>query len=83
MFESGNAVSSCGFSRDEDGDRGAFHSFVYVLSDSNRRMQKWFEEVMGEQCAHRVLLPDGYGEIHVPTASFNVIYILSHLYMRM
>lgn len=46
----------------------------------NRRMQKWFEKVMGEQCAHRVSLPDGYGEIHVPTASFNVIYILSHLY---
>ena len=46
----------------------------------NRRMQKWFEEVMGEQCAHRISLPDGYGEIHVPTASFNVIYILSHLY---
>ena len=47
---------------------------------NNRRMQKWFKEVMGEQCAHRVSLPDGYGEIHVPTASFNVIYILSHLY---
>ena len=46
----------------------------------NRRMQKWFEEVMGEQCNHRVLLPDGYGEIHVPQVSFNVIYILSHLY---
>ena len=46
----------------------------------NRRMQKWFKEVMGEPCAHRVSLPDGYGEIHVPTASFNVIYILSHLY---
>ena len=46
----------------------------------NRRMQKWFKEVMGEQCAHLVSLPDGYGEIHVPTASFNVIYILSHLY---
>ena len=46
----------------------------------NRRMQKWFKEVMGELCAHRVSLPDGYGEIHVPTASFNVIYILSHLY---
>ena len=46
----------------------------------NRRMQKWFEEVMGEQCAHRVSLPDGYGEIHVPQVSFNVIYILSHLY---
>ena len=46
----------------------------------NRRMQKWFKEVMGEQCNHRVSLPDGYGEIHVPTVSFNVIYILSHLY---
>ena len=46
----------------------------------NRRMQKWFEEVMGEQCNHRVSLPDGYGEIHVPKVSFNVIYILSHLY---
>ena len=46
----------------------------------NRRMQKWFEEVMGEQCNHRVSLPDGYGEIHMPMVSFNVIYILSHLY---
>ena len=46
----------------------------------NRRMQKWFGEVMGEQCNHRVSLPDGYGEIHVPQVSFNVIYILSHLY---
>ena len=46
----------------------------------NSRMQKWFEEVMGEQCNHRGSLPDGYGEIHVPQVSFNVIYILSHLY---
>lgn len=46
----------------------------------NRRMQKWFGKVMGEQCNHRVSLPDGYGEIHVPQVSFNVIYILSHLY---
>ena len=46
----------------------------------NRRMQKWFKEVMGEQCNLRVSLPDGYGEIHMPQVSFNVIYILSHLY---
>lgn len=46
----------------------------------NSRMQKWFKEVMGEQCNHQVSLPDGYGEIHVPQVSFNVIYILSHLY---
>lgn len=46
----------------------------------NSRMQKWFKEVMGEQCNHRVSLPDGSGEIHVAQVSFNVIYILSHLY---
>ena len=46
----------------------------------NSRMQKWFGKVMAEQCNHRVSLPDGYGEIHVPQVSFNVIYILSHLY---
>ena len=46
----------------------------------NSRMQKWFKEVMGEQCNHRVSLPDGYGEIHMPQVSFNVIYILSHLH---
>ena len=46
----------------------------------NRKMQKWFEEVMGEHCNHRFWLPDGYGEIYVPQVSFNVIYILSHLY---
>ena len=46
----------------------------------NWRMQKWFEEVMDDQCNHWVSLPDGYGEIHVPLVSFNVIYILSHLY---
>ena len=46
----------------------------------NSRMQIWFKEVMGEQCNHRVSLPDGYGDIHVPQVSFNVIYILSHLH---
>ena len=46
----------------------------------NSRMQKWFGKVMDLQCSNRVTLPDGYGEITVPTTSFNVIYILSHLY---
>ena len=46
----------------------------------NRRMQKWFEEAMDLQCSNIVTLPDGYGEISVPTVNFNVIYILSHLY---
>lgn len=46
----------------------------------NRRMQKWFKKVMDLQCSNVVTLPDGYGEITMPTTSFNVIYILSHLY---
>lgn len=46
----------------------------------NRRMQKWFGKVMDLQCSNVVTLPDGYGEITVPTMNFNVIYILSHLY---
>ena len=46
----------------------------------NRRMQKWFKEVMDLQCSNVVTLPDGYGEFTVPTMNFNVIYILSHLY---
>ena len=50
------------------------------FSIHNRRMQKWFKEVMDLQCSNVVTLPDGYGEITVPTMNFNVIYILSHLY---
>lgn len=46
----------------------------------NRRMQRWFGEVMDLQCSNVAALPDGYGEITVPTVNFNVIYILSHLY---
>ena len=46
----------------------------------NSRMQKWFGKVMDLQCSNVVTLPDGYGEITVPTMNFNVIYILSHLY---
>ena len=46
----------------------------------NRRMQKWFGKVMDLQCSNVVTLPDGYGEISIPTLLFNVVYILSHLY---
>ena len=46
----------------------------------NRRMQKWFKEMMDLQCSNVVTLPDGYGEITMATMNFNVIYILSHLY---
>ena len=46
----------------------------------NRRLQKWFRRNADLQCSNVVSLPDGAGEIAVPTASFNVIYQLCHLY---
>lgn len=45
----------------------------------NRRLQRWVEERMAEQCRHFVELPDGAGRIPVPTVEFNVVYQLSHL----
>ena len=46
----------------------------------NRRLQTWFKRNADLQCSNIVQLPDGAGEIAVPTASFNVIYQLCHLY---
>ena len=46
----------------------------------NQRLQRWFEEQCEEQFAHEVELPDGTGNICVPTWEFNVIYQLCHIY---
>ena len=46
----------------------------------NRRLQAWFKRNADLQCSNVVQLPDGVGEIAVSTATFNVIYQLSHLY---
>ena len=44
------------------------------------RLQKWFKRNADLQCSNVVELPDGAGEIAVPTTAFNVIYQLTHLY---
>ena len=46
----------------------------------NHRLQKWFQRNADLQCSNVVELPDGAGEIAVPTTVFNVIYQLCHLY---
>ncbi len=46
----------------------------------NARLQKWFKRNGDLQYSNVVSLPDGAGEMAVPTASFNVIYQLCHLY---
>ena len=45
----------------------------------NKRLQRWFSDRMDEQCQHVVALPDGVGEIPVPTFEFNVVFQLSHM----
>ena len=44
------------------------------------RLQKWFKRNADLQCSNVVSLPDGVGEIAIPTCAFNVIYQLLHLY---
>ena len=44
------------------------------------RLQKWFRRYADLQCSHIVGLPDGAGDIAIPTTAFNVIYQLTHLY---
>ena len=46
----------------------------------NARLQKWFKRNADLQCSNVVTLPDGIGEIAIPTTAFNVVYQLTHLY---
>ena len=46
----------------------------------NTRLQKWFKRNADLQCSNVVSLPDGIGEIAIPTTAFNVVYQLTHLY---
>ena len=44
------------------------------------RLQKWFLRNADLQCSNIVGLPDGAGDIAIPTSPFNVVYQLTHLY---
>ena len=54
---------------------GFMANFVY-----NRRLQTWLRQNVGAQCSNMVTLPDGAGEVAVPTCAFNAVYQLYHLY---
>lgn len=54
---------------------GFMANFVY-----NRRLQAWLRQNVGAQCSNMVTLPDGAGEVAVPTCAFNAVYQLYHLY---
>ena len=58
------------------------HFFPCIMNNPiyNARLQKWFKRNADLQCSNVVSLPDGIGEIAIPTTAFNVVYQLTHLY---
>ena len=65
-----------------DGVPVELHFFPCTMNNPiyNARLQKWFKRNADLQCSNVVCLPDGIGEIAIPTTAFNVVYQLTHLY---
>ena len=65
-----------------DGVPVELHFFPCSMNNPiyNARLQKWFKRNADLQCSNVVSLPDGIGEIAIPTTAFNVVYQLTHLY---
>ncbi|WP_297249483.1 nucleotidyltransferase family protein [uncultured Prevotella sp.] len=65
-----------------DGVPVELHFFPGIMNNPvyNARLQKWFKRNADLQCSNVLELPDGVGEMAVPTTAFNVIYQLTHLY---
>lgn len=65
-----------------DGVPVELHFFPCSMNNPiyHARLQKWFRRNADLQCSHIVELPDGAGDIAIPTSSFNVVYQLTHLY---
>ena len=65
-----------------DGVPVELHFFPGIMNNPiyNARLQKWFKQNADLQCSNVVSLPGGIGEIAIPTAAFNVVYQLTHLY---
>ena len=65
-----------------DGVPVELHFFPCTMNNPiyNARLQKWFKRNADLQSSNVVSLPNGIGEIAIPTTAFNVIYQLTHLY---
>ena len=65
-----------------DGVPVELHFFPCSMNNPiyHARLQKWFRRNGDLQCSNVVSLPDGIGEIAIPTTAFNVVYQLTHLY---
>ena len=81
-FEIGDDIRFHHLETTMDGVPVELHFFPCSMNNPiyNARLQKWFKRNTDLQCSNVVSLPDGIGEIAIPTTAFNVIYQLTHLY---
>ncbi|MEH2848955.1 nucleotidyltransferase family protein [Segatella copri] len=81
-FEIGDDIRYHHLETTLDGVPVELHFFPGIMNNPiyNARLQKWFKLNADLQCSNVVSLPDGIGEIAIPTTAFNVVYQLTHLY---
>ena len=81
-FEIGDDIRYHHIETSVDGVPIELHFFPCSMNNPlyHTRLQKWFKRNADLQCSNVVSLPDGIGEITIPTTAFNVIYQLTHLY---
>ena len=81
-FELGDDIRLQHLETSLDGVPVELHFFPCSMNNPiyHARLQKWFRRNADLQCSNVVGLPDGAGDIAIPTMAFNVIYQLTHLY---
>ena len=81
-FEIGDDIRFHHLETSLDGVPVELHFFPCTMNNPiyHARLQKWFRRNADLQCSHIVGLPDGAGDIAIPTSVFNVVYQLCHLY---
>ena len=81
-FEIGDDIRYHHLETSLDGVPVELHFFPCTMNNPiyHARLQKWFRRNADQQCSHIVGLPDGAGDIAIPTTAFNVVYQLTHLY---
>ena len=81
-FELGDDIRLQHLETSLDGVPVELHFFPCSMNNPiyHARLQKWYRRNADLQCSHIVRLPDGAGDIAIPTMAFNVVYQLTHLY---
>ena len=81
-FELGEDIRLQHLETSLDGVPVELHFFPCSMNNIlyHARLQKWFRRNADLQCSNVVSLPDGAGDIAIPTTAFNVVYQLTYLY---